>query len=85
MCNSLKAIVKNWIPFYTYLPDTRMPSILDLCEKYYSTRDIYELLGIPKDALVKDGKREMHAKCIRHDAHTSKFVNQNNNHFCAVQ
>lgn len=38
-----------------------MPSILDLCEKYYSTRDIYELLGIPKDALVKDGKREMHA------------------------
>lgn len=32
-----------------------MPSILDLCEKYFNTRDIYELLGIPKDALVKDG------------------------------
>lgn len=33
-----------------------MPSLLDLCEKYYNTRDAYELLGIPKTALVKDGK-----------------------------
>lgn len=35
-----------------------MPSISDLCEKYYGTRDAYALLGISKDALVKDGKIE---------------------------
>lgn len=33
-----------------------MPSILELCEKYYGTRDVYKLMGISKDALVKDGK-----------------------------
>lgn len=32
-----------------------MPSILELCEKYYGTRDVYQLMGISKDALVKDG------------------------------
>lgn len=32
-----------------------MPSTLDLCEKYYGTRDIYDLMGITKDALEKDG------------------------------
>lgn len=31
-----------------------MPSTLDLCEKYYETRDVYKLLGIEKTALEKD-------------------------------
>lgn len=34
-----------------------MPSTLDLCEKYYGTRDIYDLMGITKDALEKDGTK----------------------------
>ncbi|XP_037047441.1 J domain-containing protein CG6693-like [Bradysia coprophila] len=34
-----------------------MPSTLDLCEKYYGTRDIYDLMGITKDALEKDVKK----------------------------
>jgi len=34
-----------------------MPSTLDLCEKYYGTRDIYALMGITKDALEKDVKK----------------------------
>lgn len=33
-----------------------MPSTLDLCEKYYETRDVYKLLGIEKSALEKDSK-----------------------------
>ncbi|KAG4072204.1 hypothetical protein HA402_014433 [Bradysia odoriphaga] len=34
-----------------------MPSTLDLCEKYYGTRDIYDLMGITKDAPEKDVKK----------------------------
>lgn len=34
-----------------------MPSILELCEKYYGTRDVYQLMGLQKDADEKDGKR----------------------------
>lgn len=33
-----------------------MPTVLELCEKYYGTRDVYKLMGINKDALVKDGE-----------------------------
>lgn len=33
-----------------------MPTTLDLCEKYFGTRDIYKLLNLTKDALEKDGK-----------------------------
>lgn len=33
-----------------------MPSTLELCEKYYGTRDIYKLLGITKNTLEKDSK-----------------------------
>lgn len=33
-----------------------MPSTLELCEKYFGTRDIYELMNLTKDALEKDGK-----------------------------
>lgn len=32
-----------------------MSSTLDLCEKFFGTRDIYELMGIEKNALQKDG------------------------------
>lgn len=32
-----------------------MPSTLELCEKYYGTRDIYALFGIEKHALERDG------------------------------
>lgn len=41
-----------------------MPSTLDLCEKYYGTRDIYALMGIPNDALEKDGKSLKKTKFI---------------------
>lgn len=34
-----------------------MPSLLDSCEKYYETRDIYKLLGITKNSLEKDIKK----------------------------
>lgn len=33
-----------------------MPSTLELCEKYFGTRDIYKLMNLTKDALEKDGK-----------------------------
>lgn len=33
-----------------------MPSTLELCEKYYGTRDVYVLFEISKDALEKDSK-----------------------------
>lgn len=35
-----------------------MPSILELCEKYYGTKDVYQLMGITKDAAEKDGKQQ---------------------------
>lgn len=34
-----------------------MPSTLDLCEKYFGTRDIYALLELTKDSLEKDIKK----------------------------
>jgi len=34
-----------------------MPSTLELCEKYYGTKDIYALFGIEKGALGKDVKK----------------------------
>lgn len=33
-----------------------MPTTLELCEKYFGTRDIYELMNLKKDAIEKDGK-----------------------------
>lgn len=33
-----------------------MPTTLELCEKYFGTRDIYKLMNLTKDALEKDGK-----------------------------
>ncbi|XP_060651202.1 J domain-containing protein CG6693 [Drosophila nasuta] len=35
-------------------------STLDLCEKYFDTRDVYKLLGIAKDAAEKDIKKAYH-------------------------
>lgn len=37
-----------------------MPSTLDLCEKYFGTRNIYELMNLKKDANEKDGKYLSH-------------------------
>lgn len=34
-----------------------MPSLLDLCEKYFQSRDLYEVLKIPNTANQKQGKR----------------------------
>lgn len=34
-----------------------MPSTLDLCEKYFGTRDIYKLFELTKDSLEKDIKK----------------------------
>lgn len=34
-----------------------MPKVLDVCEEYFGTRDIYELFEVPKDALPKDVKK----------------------------
>jgi hypothetical protein len=34
-----------------------MPSLLDLCEKYFGTRDLYEVLKIPNTANQKQGKQ----------------------------
>lgn len=28
---------------------------MELCEKYFGTRDLYELLNVTKDAVEKDG------------------------------
>lgn len=33
-----------------------MPTTLELCEKYFGTRDIYKLMNLTKDSLEKDGK-----------------------------
>lgn len=33
-----------------------MPTTLELCEKYFSTRDIYNILNLTKDANERDGK-----------------------------
>jgi hypothetical protein len=33
-----------------------MPSLLDLCEKYFGSRDLYEVLKIPNIANQKQGK-----------------------------
>lgn len=32
-----------------------MPTTLELCEKYFGTRDIYKLMNLTKDAPEKDG------------------------------
>jgi hypothetical protein len=37
-----------------------MPSLLDLCEKYFESRDLYEVLKIPNIANAKQGKRHFH-------------------------
>lgn len=34
-----------------------MPSLLESCEKYFNTRNLYELLEIPKESLEKDIKK----------------------------
>lgn len=34
-----------------------MPKILDVCEEYFGTRDVYELFEVTKDALPKDIKK----------------------------
>ncbi|XP_055921179.1 J domain-containing protein CG6693 [Eupeodes corollae] len=34
-----------------------MPSLLECCEKYFNTRNLYELLEIPKESLEKDIKK----------------------------
>lgn len=34
-----------------------MPGLLDSCEKYFNTRNLYELLEIPKESLEKDIKK----------------------------
>lgn len=39
---------------------TLIMSTLDLCEKYFDTRDVYKLLGITKDAKDKDIKKAYH-------------------------
>lgn len=33
-----------------------MPTTLELCEKYFATKDIYKLMNLTKDAIEKDGK-----------------------------
>lgn len=33
-----------------------MPTTLELCEKYFGTKDIYKLMNLTKDSLEKDGK-----------------------------
>lgn len=33
-----------------------MPTTLDSCEKFFGTKNIYEIFGIDKNALEKDGK-----------------------------
>jgi hypothetical protein len=32
-----------------------MPPLLDLCEKYFGSRDLYEVLKIPNSATEKQG------------------------------
>jgi hypothetical protein len=34
-----------------------MPNLLDLCEKYFGCRDLYEVLKIPNSANQKQGER----------------------------
>lgn len=46
-----------------------MPTTLELCEKYFQTTDIYELLGVTKDSLEKDSK----SKC----RHFHKYLKKN--------
>lgn len=36
-----------------------MSKFLDLCEKFFDTRDYYEILKIEKDASEKDGKKSI--------------------------
>lgn len=42
-----------------------MPSTLELCEKYYGTRDVYVLFEISKDALEKDSKSTLNPSQFR--------------------
>lgn len=37
--------------------ESKMPSTLELCEKFYGTRDIYELFAVAKDASENDIKK----------------------------
>lgn len=34
-----------------------MPGLIDLCEKYFGSRDLYEVLKIPNSANEKQGER----------------------------
>lgn len=33
-----------------------MPGLLDLCEKYFKSRNLYEVLDVDKDVAEKDSK-----------------------------
>lgn len=33
-----------------------MPSTLEACEKYFGSKNLYEIFGIEKNALEKDGE-----------------------------
>ncbi|XP_055312282.1 J domain-containing protein CG6693-like [Sitodiplosis mosellana] len=37
-----------------------MPTTLELCEKYFGTKDIYKLMNLTKDSLPKDVKKAYH-------------------------
>lgn len=34
----------------------KMPNTLELCEKYFGTRDLYKILNLTNDAVEKDCK-----------------------------
>lgn len=42
-----------------------MPSTLELCVKYYGTRDVYELFGVPKDAKESEIKKSYYKLSLR--------------------
>lgn len=52
-----------------------MPTTLELCEKYFGTRDVYKLMNLKKDSLEKDGKfiLELHYNCLESHRHLSEL------------
>lgn len=51
----MKSAVKRSVNLYHL---GTMPSLLDLCEKYFESRDLYEVLKIPNKANQKQGKHQ---------------------------
>lgn len=61
-----------------------MPTTLELCEKYFGTRDIYKLMNLTKDAPEKDGMYIVWIEIVGIDRNVDFMTKKTNFGFQAI-